>query len=206
MGIQFDGLVFIIPCTLNLGIANLVSINPKPVNPKVGQNHWIGFQTTDQRFAGNEAIEIEVPTFGKDIEIGNVELVQLQRDGVAFIQRHIAIQTQRLLVMAEHQVGDVDTPLRDINEIVGRHVPQRVVDGDVGITNVDDAAFPVGMERRLDQSLVVVVFVDVIPFDACGDGVVAHLGKERKVVEAYRQRVGGGNVGPTNAAYRKRTV
>ena len=108
--------------------------------------------------------------------------------------------------MAEHQVGDVDTPLRDIDEIVRRHVPQRVVDGDVGITNVDDAAFRVGMERRLDQSLVVVVFVDVVPFDACGDGVVTHLGKERKVVEANRQRVGSGNVGPTNAAYRKRTV
>ena len=40
---QVDGLILVVPRTLNLGIPNQVAIHSELVNPKVGQDHRIVF-------------------------------------------------------------------------------------------------------------------------------------------------------------------
>ena len=108
--------------------------------------------------------------------------------------------------MTEHHVGDIHFSLGDINEIAGRHIPQRVVDDDFGITYVENASALVRMERGLNQGLVVVECVIIIPSDACGYGIVVLLSKNRQVVKPDGNRVGRSDVGPINTSYRKRTV
>ena len=103
--------------------------------------------------------------------------------------------------MAEHHVRDIYFPLGDINEIAGRHSPQRVVDDDFGFTYVENASVQVRMEGGLNQGLVAVECVIIIPSNASGYGVVVHLSKNRQVVKTNGCRVRCSDVGPINTSY-----
>ena len=92
--------------------------------------------------------------------------------------------------MTELEVGEGNATRVEIDEIVGRHVPQRVVDNKVELANIDDAAGFVRTVSAFNHGFVMVFLILVVPCDAGGNGVVGHFCGEKEVVDTYPHRIG----------------
>ena len=106
--------------------------------------------------------------------------------------------------MAQHQVGKRDATLTKVDKIVGRELPERVVDANVSIFDSKDAAILMWMETSFNRSVVADFLRLVVPVDSRRNGVVGHFRGQQQIVQAIGNRVSLGDICPSNFTNRKR--
>ena len=188
LGVDLYRLVGIVPHALHQSIADRLAIHTNAFHRKVSQDHGIVLHIADQTVTRDIAIDVEA--IEEEIDIGDVETTQLHGEGVAFFHRHITVGADRLLVVAEHQIGDVDMTIGEVDKVVGRDRPKRVVDQGVQLCNGEDAALLMRVEISRYLCLVVVFQVIVIPKDICENSVVRHSGNDSEIIQTQLQCIG----------------